>query len=335
MTDKVIGTGGDYTTIASWFAACPADLVSTTQTWRGLLKNETFTLTTAITFSGITTSSTYYIELTTDTGASFADNANVQTNALRYNASNGAAIACSTNYVVPITNTASLHLRLTKLQIRLSGASASRVVEAYNNTIIDRCLFECQVPSSRSVVLLYGSGSRASNSVLISRSNSSPGPAASIGDGSSLYNCTLVATAATGSVALTGSYGSPTVRNCVSFGFTAIKSGGNTPTYTTCATEIASPPSGWTGSLTAANQVESLTDGTHDLRAKSGGSIIDAGTTDSTYAATDIAGTSRPSGASYDIGAWEFVSSGGSANGSAFGSGRALNGGRAFFGAMR
>lgn len=311
MTDKVIGTGGDYTTIASWFAACPANLVSSTQTWRGLLKNETFTLTSAVTFSGITTSSTYYIELTTDTGASFADNGSVQTNALRYNASNGAAIACTTAYVVPLVNTASMHLRLTKLQARLSSLAASRVVDASNNTIIDRCIFEGQGGASGAVVALYGSGSRVSNSVLINRKSSSPGPAASIGDGASLYNCTLAATAATGSVALVGSYGTPTVRNCAAFGFTSIKSGGNTPTYTTCATDIASPPSGWTGSLTGSSQFESLTDGSHDFRAKSGGAIIDAGTTDSTYAATDIAGTSRPSGSSYDIGAWELVQGGG------------------------
>ncbi len=310
MTDKVIGTGGDYTTIASWFAACPADLVSTTQTWRGLLKNQTFTLTSAVTFTGITTSATYYIELTTDTGASFADNANVQTNALRYNTSNGAAISCTSAYVIPLVNTASMHLRLTKLQVSTSSLAA-RAINASNNTIIDRCIVEGIGGASASPIALYGSGSRVSNSLVINRKSSSPGPAVSIGDGASLYNCTLAATAATGSVALVGSYGTPAVKNCAAFGFTAIKSGGNTPTYTTCATDIASPPSGWTGSLTGSSQFESLTDGTHDFRAKTGGAIIDAGTTDSTYAATDIAGTSRPSGSSYDIGAWELVQAGG------------------------
>ena len=319
MTTKTIGTGGDYSTISSWLAACPANLVSSTQTWVGQLKNETFTLSSATTFSGITTSATYYIELTTESGASFADNANVQTNALRYNTSNGAALSCTTAYVNMFVNTASLHVRLTKLQARMSSLAAGRVVDASDNTIIDRCLFEGQGASANAVVAMYGSGSRASNSVLINRKSSSPGPAASVGNGASLYNCTLAATAATGSVALAGNYGTPTVRNCLSLGFSAIKSGGNTPTYTTCATEIASPPSGWTGSLTAANQVQSLTDGSHDFRAKSGANILNAGTTDSTYAATDIAGTSRPSGASYDIGAWEFVSGGG---GSIVGPGR-------------
>lgn len=39
---------------------------------------------------------------------------------------------------------------------------------------------------------------------------------------------------------------------------------------------------------------------------------MDVGTTDATNAANDIAGTARPSGSSYDVGAWEYVSAGGS-----------------------
>jgi hypothetical protein len=90
---KIIGTGGDYTTIAAWLAACPANLVTADQIWQGKLKNQTFN--EAVVFSGITTDATRYIELTTDTGASFRDNASVRSNALRYNASNGAAITSS------------------------------------------------------------------------------------------------------------------------------------------------------------------------------------------------------------------------------------------------
>lgn len=308
MTTKTIGTGGDYSTIASWFAACPADLVSTTQTWRGELKNETFTLTSGVSFTGITTNSTYYVELTTEAGASFADNANVQTNALRYNASNGAAITCSTAWVPMLSVATSMHFRMSMVQIRSSHNNTSTFTQnaVSGNTTVNRCIVETQ-HSSNGAVVLYGSGSTVSNSLLINRRSSSVGPALGVGNGAGAYNCTLACTVAAGAVAITGNYGTPVVKNCAVFGFTAIKSGGNTPTYTTCATDIASPPTGFTGSLTGSSQFESLTDGSHDFRLKSGSSLIGAGTTESTYAATDIAGTSRPSGTGYDIGAWEFV----------------------------
>lgn len=313
MTTKTIGTGGDYSTIASWFAACPANLVSSTQAWIGALKNETFTLTANVSLAGITTNSTYYLELTTDTGASFADHADIQTNALRYNTSNGAAITCSTPWVVMFGDPGATHVKLTKLQIRGAHNNCTTVdqTSTSGNLTIDRCIIETQ-HSTNGAAMLYGSGSTVRNSLLINRRSSSVGPALGIGNGAAAYNCTLACTAAAGAVALTGNYGTPTVKNCAVFGFTAIKSGGNTPTYTSCATDIASPPSGFTGSLTGSSQFESLTDGSHDFRVKSGASLIDAGTTESTYAATDIAGTSRPSGSAYDVGAWEYVSGGGS-----------------------
>ncbi len=280
--------------------------MTATDTWIGQLKNETFTVTSAVDFSGITSKATYYVELTAEAGASCADNANVQTNALRYNASNGAAITCGTNYVTPII-ASSTHLRLTKLQIENTNSNAG-CVSGGGNLRADRCIFEAQPPGQ---VVTLNSGDIASNSLIVNRRSSSAGPAVTLSGGGELYNCTLAATASTGAVALSGNYGVPAVRNCAIFGFTAIKTGGNSPTYTTCATDVASPPSGFTGSLSFSSQFENTSDSTRDFRVKSGAGLINAGTTDSTYAATDIAGTSRPSGASYDIGCWEFVAGGG------------------------
>ena len=76
-------------------------------------------------------------------------------------------------------------------------------------------------------------------------------------------------------------------------------------------TDLASPPTGWTGGKTYTSQFvdTGTTVGNRDFRAKTGADILDAGTTDSTNVpnANDIAKTARPQGSAWDIGAWELV----------------------------
>lgn len=314
---KVIGTGGDYTTIAAWEAACPADLTSVDQIWRGECKSESFTNSgnNVITFAGVTTDATRYLELTCQTGASFSDNASVQTNALRYNTANGAAISSSNNYSVntAVSVETTLNVRLTGLQIASTGSAGGILGSSGTAIVIDRCIVESSA-NNANPIYSFGGGTVIKNSLIVHRGASPANSAVGIANGTSVFNCTIVASNGTGAVAFEGNYSSPVVKNCAVFNFTAIKSGGNTPTYTTCFTDVASPPSGFTTiaySTGSGAQFQSITDGTHDFRIKTGSSLKDVGTTDSTNAATDIAGTARPSGASYDVGAWEFVSGGG------------------------
>jgi hypothetical protein len=62
---------------------------------------------------------------------------------------------------------------------------------------------------------------------------------------------------------------------------------------------------------TYGSEFENVNDATRDFRLKSGASQINTGTTDATNAPTDIVGTARPQGGSYDVGVWEFAISSG------------------------
>jgi hypothetical protein len=319
-TTSSIGTGGDYTTIAAWEAACPANLVTADQIWRGECKNQTFSNGggTVVAFGGVTTDATRYIELTTEAGASFVDDPDFATNPLRYDATKGAALTCDSNYATGsaiFVDASGIKVRITKLQIRsTSGGSGIPIyMNSPGNVEIDRCILESSAPAAAgSVAYLQGSDSFAANSALICRNSGAGTSIVGLVFGSSLYNCTLAAVNGTVTDALSGSYGTPVVRNCLIFGGTNVKTG-STPTYTTCLTNAASPPTGCTTtafSTSTGIQFENITNGSHDLRIKVGSSAINAGTTDATYGATSINGVSRVSG-QYDVGAWE-VDSGGS-----------------------
>ena len=314
VVTKTIGPTGDYATLAAWIAACPADLVAADTVWRGEVQNTELTGdTTLLTISGKTVDSTRYVELTAAAGASFADNTNVRTNALRYNAANGASIRSSVGYA-PVIKVEQNYTRISRLQIQgtATGGGAYCAVKAvgYSNVDIDKCVIESWSSSSPAgesggVIALYGSGTRARNSAIISRSTATDNCLARISTGTALYNCSLVSIGATLSNGVIGDYGSATLRNCYIGGITTLLSGSTSFTAENSATSVTA--SGWS-TVAMADAFESVTDGSHDLRLKSGPSLVDAGTTDSTYAANDISGLARSG--SWDIGAWEYSGSG-------------------------
>ena len=319
---KTIGTvggggAGDYTTVQAWEDASPANLVTADQIWQGQIRNiETFSVAgTVLTVSGTTVDSTRYLELTTATGKSFRDNASVQSNALKYNESNGCALKCTAGYANVITVSQEF-CRFSKLQIAHTGASGlGTSCCILNNTgsgsstlTIDYCIMETAGPAG--VVQLFGSANVVRNSLLVQR-KSGASKIATVQNATKMYNCTCVVpsdlTAATNAFDVSNYGGSGGVfKNVAFFGASAYKTGTATPTVTTCYTDLGSPPSGAT-TATYANQFQNTADATRDFRLKSGANCADNGTTDSTNAATDIAGTSRPSGSAYDVGCWELV----------------------------
>src|SRR5947209_3758092 len=95
VVTKSIGSAGgrDYSTIALFIAALPANLVTADQQWIGECYNDSeFAIGSALAFSGITTDATRNIILRCASGQSFNDNAGKATNALRYNQTNGVGI---------------------------------------------------------------------------------------------------------------------------------------------------------------------------------------------------------------------------------------------------
>ena len=286
--------------------------------WKGLINNETFSGTsTMLTVAGSTTSTTAYKHLTTDTGASFRDNASVQTNELRANASNGALVTQSGNTDTIAASENNFHM--SGLQIENTNATGT-FARTFRNSggtgfVSAFCILE-GIPASG--IEVYRAISDVIHDCLMVQRKSSGGVVFGQANGGTptLYNCTLVSPAdLTDSAAgiLTAATGSVALQNCGIFGFTALHSGTVTPTYTTCHSDLTG-----TGivQVTYANQFENVNDATRDYRLKTGADMIGNGsnsTTDTTNAPIDIAKTNRPSGTAYDTGCWEFVAAAGAA----------------------
>ncbi len=323
--DKTIGSGGDYSTLALWIAACPANLVSSDQIWRGLCLNQAFTGgSVMLAISGITTDSTRYIHLTTASAASFRDNANVQTNALRWNSSNGASIEMTASYDTTITSS-NAHFKISKLQVRNSstGNSAAALICSGTGPVeIDGCILEVQSANSGVASMDISSGAvTLTNSLFVDRVGGKS-YIVNLGPIVTAVNCTFAVpsdkTAATNAIRV--NYPSSVLfKNCAFFGATnvIVNQAGAAPlatTLTTCYGDDASPPTGVTTAAyntSTGSGFNGITDAARDYSLKSTSALLDVGTTDSTNAATDIAGTARPSGSAYDIGAWEYVVAGG------------------------
>ena len=238
---KTIGTGGDYTTLQAWEDAAPANLVTSDQVWQGQCFNQEFFSSSAqlLSVSGTTTDATRYKELTTYAGASFVDNASVQTNALRYNASNGAAIRGTYAWSAPVSVNES-YFRISKLQV----SSGATVTFNGSNTglIVDKCIIE-NSGTTNEALKTFGV-CIVKNSLLVGRST---GVIALLSNGTAAYNTTFVRTGSSTTNLVNGNYSTLTFKNCAFFGgATTIAGGSSTKTYTTCYTDTASPPSGCT-----------------------------------------------------------------------------------------
>jgi len=302
---RTIGPTGDYSTLQAWEDACPANLVTADEIWRGEVQNTEITGSSGnlLTISGQTTDATRYVELTAVAGASFADDANKTTNPLRYNASVGAAIKNSAPYgTVIVISTA--HTRVSRLQLSNGTIGPTRTIDVTGaNSVLDQVIVETNANG------LLGGANGIARNVFVQRDGGSP--IAGIGNGGSLLNCTLVRPSNLGNTTwgLINNYTTITVRNTAIFGVNNFSSvsfiGNNNASNTTIGWGTSNQ-----ASLTYADQFEnpSKSGGTHDFRLKTGSALIDNGADLSgSGVTTDIVGTAR--GATYDIGAWEVEAS--------------------------
>ena len=274
----------------------------------------------AVAVSGNTTTVTNTLTLKPAAGEGFRSNATATTNPLRYDQSKGVGIASNSNYDGPFSVNQA-YVTVFGLQCRGGTASQSYTMGIGTaggaTAVVDSCILDNgaagnAAPCLANVASTTG-GYLFRNTLFVVNVASYAVVAFYAG---TYANCTIVRsaiTAATGS-ALQTSYGTgPTVKNAALFGFTSLSSG-QTPTFTSCATDIASPPAGVTGGLVYASQFQNTgaTASSRDFRAKTGAGLLDAGATDTTNvpAANDITGTARPQGSAWDIGAWELLASG-------------------------
>lgn len=303
----------DYSTLASWENASPADLVAADQVWRGEIQqpNDVFTSTgTVVTIGGSTTDATRYKELTTATGASFRDHADAATNPLKYDNTKGASIEStgSATFTVAITES---HSRISNLQLihDVAGTSGPLGISGTSN-VVENCII--QLGSANGEKIQIGSGARLINCLVIGGVDTHAKLVRAVTGESFYHNCTFLVP--TDFVAASYVYshelsGDTNSTNCAFFGAANVE---NTTigTYTTCFTDDASsPPVGCTTvafDTTTGSGFEGITVATLDARLKSTSSLIDAGTDDASFASTDILGTSRTLG-EYDVGVYEFT----------------------------
>lgn len=307
---KSIGSGArDYTTLAAWATALPADLVSgdTAQIGQCFNDSEFTSAAGLLTLTGHTTDATHTITLTTGTGQSFRDNSGAQTNELRYNASNGVGIRLTGGYdaaiVVLDTNVFIQGLQVTGTPAL--NSSRAMITAGSGTVVVDDCILEGS--GANGPVSIGNVGTKLRNCLVVQRQASQSGILV-ISAGPAIYNCTLVAPSdiVAPTNAFVVSYTGNIIQNCAIFGATNALSTTVGVTVTTSMTD-ATGSTGLTGGKVYASQFENTANATRDYRAKTGADLLDAGTTDATNGTPDIVGTARPQGSAYDIGAWELV----------------------------
>jgi hypothetical protein len=309
---KTIGATGDYTTLQAWEDAAPANLVTVDQIWQGQLQNQTHSYSgVALTISGSTTDATRYKELTVVPGASFSDNANRATNALNFDTTLGALIWCSSGYSATIVSTEN-YARVSKLMVGSSAFSTDTLSVSGTGAQVSQCI---AYGRGHLVLTISGTGAVASNTLAITLPSGGTQTGIRVSGNANVENCTSVAvgTPASGkAIGLDYSSGS-TVRNSAAFGFPSAAIGNSSgATFINCFTDVAGGPAGYTVvtyDTTTGSGFVGIAAGSEDFRLVATSALINAGAA-SGYV-SDIIGTARPSGAAYDVGAWEYVAAGG------------------------
>ncbi len=317
VTKSIRASGGDYTTIQAWEDACPADLVSADQIWKGELYKEgggtdnEWLVTSTIAIGGSTVDGTRYLWLTTPSGASFYDHASKLSNALRYNPSNGVAVRTNTNYQHTF-DLSSTVIRITGLQLANTQGSARATIKSDGNSalFLERSIVANAAPFD---VITCGFGD-IKNSLIYTVNTGADAYGISFLNGavaSSIVNCTLHGG---GHATPTGVYfssdGQHIVKNCAVFNFGSFSNNAsfaNTSSSSNNATNLASIGFGSSNqtSLTTSAQFEATGVGSEDFRAKATGALAGNGVRAQTYTADlDIVGTARSTSIPY-IGAWE------------------------------
>lgn len=267
------GAGIDFTTAAaaaSYFNA----LNFTAPMVLGVASGGQVADTSAVVFSGWTGgSSTNTLTITPVAGQGFRDNANVLTNALRYNAANGAALfnhnATGAQYAFGD------NVIVDGLQFS-TDISATNLISLGSNSVLRNSIALNNGASSAYCVATAGTNGLVENSIL---NNKGGGGAIQLQhSGWTITDCLLISTGATGSYGIRAGYTtySPLIKNTAIFNFTTDTDSATVATAgsTNNATDKSafSPASFGTAGQTSITSAEwtSVTSGSEDFRVASG-----------------------------------------------------------------
>lgn len=294
-TNATAGANRAYASLSEWEAARQGDLVTATD---GEVVHccGTTADTTNVTIDGWTTNATYYIDIRANVsdGAGRSFLARYSTSFYRIEAGGSWTIDVQENYT-----------RLTGIQVSTTSAFSAIRVGSATNCLLDSCVFKNT--NNDGVECRNCDNTRFTNCLAIGCAGR--GFASYNGATVGMDNCVSVGNGTNG---FYGNSFGLTVRNCYA--------GGNSgddysvvSTLTTCRSE-----DGTQSTTTAAYSTSSgcyftnVTGGSQDLQIGASSELINVGTDLSATFTTDIAGVTRPTGAStWDVGVWEFQSGGG------------------------
>ncbi len=259
-------------------------------------------------FSGWTTDATRYVRVYCPPGEGHSGVWNTSKYRKRSTTGFGAVITISEEFV-----------RIDGIQCyQPSGSYTALVrVDISTNTSdirIDRCLLNARGATLSLAALHMSTGNlRVLNSAVYGSSSDGIEIVSSVaGSVVALDNVTSVGNGTYG-VANGSGNAACTLRNCYSGGnSTEAYLTSSTMTFTTCMHSSATSFTGSTGSIAYdTSNFTNVTSGSEDLSLPSGSDLIDAGTDLSGTFTDSIGGVTRPSGAAFDVGAFEFDAGGG------------------------
>lgn len=337
MATRTIGTSGaDHVDINAWVAYVVANNVTSgnlTENVAGAVKAVGVTSTATQTISGWAAAG-FTTTLTANAGDSFKDNASVQTNALFYSTANGAFYAL-TSAAASIDVQVNL-FRCTYLQIKNTvnyGGALYLNTATIDDSIIDGNILHATLEENG--VLMFTSSSTNTiirNNLIVNERGGGGSCCVSLNGGFTSSGTKALVhdntfwgsnSGPTGPFAV-GSYGYAEFKGnafvfgagCSINGRDAQCTGSNNATYDSAWDGTSFGAGTLTGltssqfSITVANEVVDGDATPTDFRLKSGGTALQNTGLTISGVTTDIAGTTRPSGATEDIGCWEFVTAG-------------------------
>lgn len=308
MATKLLAlSGGDYTTFAGWCAYANA-LNLAADEFLDIASGGAISDTVACSLNGYTRNG-FFIRIRPASGQGFGDHASKLTNALRYNASNGAALTNSVNGSNAYTLTGG-GIIVDGVQFNASNSGVARVVQLGNGTRMNKCILDANMVGSY-VVSQNTGGIQMDDCLIVQRGNASGG--IQILDSSFVLNaCTIACPASSSGRGVNQNYATnPVVKNTVVYGFAndfQNTAGGATTNNATSNGSFAGSGWGTNGQVSvSSSEFESVTPGSEDWRVKSTSTKL-AGLGAGSVTTSDIVGTTRSAGAP-TIGAWEVSAS--------------------------
>ena len=331
MTVSTLRTsGGDYSSFEGWEAGCPANLVSSTDTWELTIYNDAeWVVNTAaadgdsIKWGGgeTTANATYNVQIRPLAGHGWLDSVSAGDNILGYDQSNGVAISLEgfggTDHGIVLRED---YTEVSGVQVYIDDGNPNRYgFEVRNDGDVRDCLFFADTTFSYTSAT-YGQDCVYANCICMITVDEA-GMYGS--DGCYYVYCTSLMASDVSSpgqspFGCAGSTSNPYFYNCAAFGGTSAvdRNGSSGPAgashNATNHSSFDAASSNDQTSLTYGDNVTVTTVTGFNAKLPSGSDLEGNGTTRSEANGVDIFGTTRD-GSTPDIGAIEFVAAGGTA----------------------